>query len=92
MTRRCNYRIVEGSRDAPRRLVVRVSSHNKKYGRVSLPNCLVGLIVEVVIPETPLDASVLGDGEPPVYIQRKPRKTKEEPPQQEQVQEAEAVA
>lgn len=71
MTRRTNYRILEGTKEAPRRMIVRVGSHNRKYGRASLPNALVGKLVEVIIPEVPIEDSVLGSGEPPVVSKRK---------------------
>lgn len=78
MTRRTNYRILEGTKDNPRRIVVRVGSHTKRYGRVSLPNSLVGKLVEIIIPAVPIDDSVLGEGEAPnPVINRKPKKPDE---------------
>ena len=73
MTRRTTYRIVEGTRDAPKRIVVRVGAHNgaNPYGRASLPGSLIGKIVEVVIPDIPIPDSAVGEGEPPLPRKRK---------------------
>jgi len=63
MTRRTSYKILEGTKEVPVRIVVRVGSHNSVYGRVSLPKSLIGKIVEVHIPAEPIAPEILGNGE-----------------------------
>ena len=70
MTRRTKYKIAEGTVSEPKRIYVRVGRHNE-YGRLSLPACLIGKIVEVVIPDVPFGDEVIGNGEPPVKSTRK---------------------
>ena len=76
MSRKTNYTITEGTKDDPKRLIVKVSSHNGKYGRASLPFCLVGKMVAVIVLDAPIESEV--KTEPPKEVQ-----TQAEPVQEE---------
>jgi hypothetical protein len=71
MTRRTNYKIVDGTKDSPKKILVFVGSHNKKYGRASLPSSLVGRVVEITVPDPPLPMDALQGGEKPEPIVKK---------------------
>lgn len=92
MTRRTTYKVVEGSREQPVRILVKVSGNSGRYARATLPGCLVGKIVEVTIPVDAGAAEVsFGNGGEPAPITNRKVKAEVVVAEQEAVAKAEPV-